>query len=201
MTEWMVTTGGREPLRGKAVKTTGLIEGLVHLRFHTYRDPRGALVRVFDDAVMARSSVDFSPNYALASVNPTAGTLRGLHFQRGSAGEARLIACVSGATHNISIDLRPNSPTFLCVESNDLRGGDGNALLIPPGCANGWITLEPHTILTYQISGSYDPEASAGIRFNDPAFSLVWPLAPTVISEADRGWPDFDISQVSGLGT
>lgn len=180
--------------------TAKRIEGLEHLRFRTHHDSRGALVRVFDDSAIAQCRVDFSPNYALASVNPTVGTLRGLHFQRGGAGEARLISCVTGAIHNISIDLRPSSSTFLTVETNVLRGSDGNALLVPPGCANGWMTLEPDTVLCYQISGGYDPEASTGIRFNDPAFSLEWPLTPAVISDADRAWPDFVVDQAPALG-
>jgi dTDP-4-dehydrorhamnose 3,5-epimerase len=144
---------------------------------------------------MEANHVDFEPNYALASVNPTAGTLRGMHFQQGSAGEARLISCVSGAVHNISIDLRQGSPTFLIVEINELRASDGQAILVPPGCANGWMTLEPNTVLCYQVSGRYSPEASTGIRFNDPAFDLRWPLTPTVISEADQQWPDFDMKR------
>lgn len=156
-------------------------------------------MRVFDDAVMAASHVDFAPNYALASVNPTAGTLRGMHFQRGSAGEARLISCISGAIHNISIDLRQNSATYLAIAVNVLRGSDGHAILVPPGCANGWMTLEPNTVLSYQISGGYSPDASTGIRFDDPYFSLQWPLAPTTISDADRQWPDFDADRVGDL--
>lgn len=173
----------------------GRIEGLHHLQFRAHLDSRGALVRVFDDAVMAASHVIFSPNYALASVNPTLGTLRGMHFQRGNAGEMRLMTCVSGAVHNISVDLRRDSATFLTCEVNVLTAADGHAILVPPGCANGWMTLEDNTTLCYQISGGYSPAASTGIRFDDPAFSLQWPMKPTVISDADRQWPDFDINQ------
>lgn len=175
--------------------TLGRIKGLAHLQFGAHRDFRGALVRVFDDAVIADSRTIFVPNYALASVNPTAGTLRGMHFQRGNAGETRLMTCASGAIHNISIDLRRGSATFLTSEVNVLTAGDGHAILVPPGCANGWITLEPNTVLCYQISGNYSPDASTGIRFDDPAFSLEWPIAPTVMSKADKNWPDFDINQ------
>jgi dTDP-4-dehydrorhamnose 3,5-epimerase len=176
--------------------TTGRIEGLAHLQFRAHLDSRGALVRVFDDAVMAASHVDFVPNYALASVNPTVGTLRGMHFQRGSAGESRLMTCVSGAIHNISVDLRQSSATYLTVEVNVLRASDGHSILVPPGCANGWMTLESNTVLCYQISGGYSPDASTGIRFDDPSFPLHWPMTPTVISDADRNWPDFEVNRV-----
>lgn len=179
--------------------TPGRIEGLDHLQFRAHLDSRGALVRVFDDAVMAASHIRFSPNYALASINPVAGTLRGMHFQQGSAAEARLISCVTGAIHNVSIDLRRDSPTFLTAEVNVLQGSDGNAILVPAGCANGWITLESNTVLCYQVAGEYRPDASTGIRFDDPAFSISWPLVPAVISDADRQWPDFDVNRIEAF--
>ena len=177
----------------------GEIEGLHHVQFRAHLDARGALVRVFDDPVMRESGIAFAPDYALASVNPVAGTLRGMHFQRGDAGESKLISVATGAIHNVTIDLRKSSPTLLTAEVNVLRGGDGHAILVPPGCANGWITLEPNTVLCYQVAGQYHPEASTGIRFNDPQFSIDWPLAPAVISDADRQWPDFDVNQAGAL--
>lgn len=177
----------------------GRIEGLDHVQFSSHHDSRGTLVRVFDHAVIEASRIEFEPNYALASVNPVAGTLRGMHYQRGSAGEAKLISCVTGAIHNVTIDLRASSETFRVVEINVLQGGEGKALLVPPGCANGWMTLESNTILSYQISGGYRPEATAGIRFDDPAFSIQWPLIPVVISDGDRNWPFFDLSDAGAF--
>lgn len=177
----------------------GPIEGLDHVRFRAHLDSRGALVRVFDAPVMREGGIEFAPDYALASVNPVAGTLRGMHFQRGEAGESRLISVVTGAIHNVTVDLRKSSATLLTAEVNVLRGGDGHAILVPPGCANGWITLEPNTVICYQVAGQYHPEAATGIRFDDPAFSIDWPLAPAVISDADRRWPDFDVSRAEAL--
>lgn len=175
------------------------IAGLEHVQFRAHRDPRGALVRVFDDPVMRESGIDFAPDYALASVNPAAGTLRGMHFQRGDAGESKLISVATGAIHNVTVDLRKSSPTALVVEVNVLRGGDGNAILVPPGCANGWITLEPNTVLCYQVAGRYIPAASTGIRFDDPALGIEWPMVPAVISDADRQWPDIDLHHPGAL--
>lgn len=177
----------------------GEIAGLDHVRFRAHLDSRGALVRVFDEPVMRESGIDFAPDYALASINPVTGTLRGMHFQRGDAGESKLISVVTGAIHNVTVDLRNSSATVLTAETNVLRGGDGHAILVPPGCANGWITLEPNTVVCYQVAGRYDPEASTGIRFDDPAFGIEWPLAPAVISDADRSWPDFDVNRPGAL--
>lgn len=101
------------------------------------------------------------------------------------------MTCVTGAIHNITVDIRRDSPTYLVAEVNVLSGGSGAAILVPPGCANGWITLEPNTIIGYQVSGRYYPEASTGIRFDDPAFALEWPAVPTLMSDADKQWPDF----------
>lgn len=177
----------------------GSIAGLEHVQFRAHLDSRGALVRVFDDPVMREDGIDFAPDYALASVNPAAGTLRGMHFQRGDAGESKLISVVTGAIHNVTVDLRRSSASVLTAEVNVLRGGDGHAILVPPGCANGWITLEPNTVLCYQVAGQYNPEASTGIRFDDPAFGISWPSAPAVISDADRHWPDFDVHEPGAL--
>lgn len=171
--------------------TVGRLDGLAHLKFRAHLDPRGALIRTFDDAAISADEVDFSPNYALASVNPRQGTLRGMHLQRGSAAEARLISCATGAIHNITVDIRRDSPTYLMAEVNVLCGADGTAILVPPGCANGWITLDSNTVVCYQVAGQYCPEASMGIRFDDPAFGLEWPIVPTLISDADKQWPDF----------
>lgn len=170
----------------------GRIEDLAHLEFRAHLDSRGALVRTFDDEVMNAAAVKFSPDYALASVNPQLGTLRGMHYQRGSAAEARLLTCVTGAIHNITVDIRRGSSTYLTAEVNVLRGGDGKAIIVPPGCANGWMTLESDTVICYQVSGHYCPEASTGIRFDDPSFSLDWPMVPTLLSDADQQWADFD---------
>ena len=177
----------------------GNIAGLDHINFRAHLDSRGALVRVFDDPVMRKNGIDFSPDYALASVNPAVGTLRGMHFQRGQAGEKRLMSVVTGAIHNVTIDLRKSSTTLLVAEVNVLRCGDGHAILVPPGCANGWLTLEPNTVVCYQVAGRYQPEASTGIRFDDPAFGIEWPAAPSIISDADRQWPDFDVSRAGSL--
>lgn len=175
--------------------TSGRVDGLAHLKFRAHLDSRGALVRTFDDQVMNAEGIEFSPNYALTSINPQTGTLRGMHFQRGNAAEAKIITCVTGAIHNVTVDIRRNSPTYLTAEVNVMHGGDGNAILVPRGCANGWMTLESDTIVAYQVSGQYDPGASTGFRFDDPAFGLEWPLVPTLMSEADRRWSDFDASR------
>lgn len=177
----------------------GKIAGLEHIQFRAHLDSRGALVRVFDDPVMREAGIEFAPDYALASINPVVGTLRGMHFQRGDAGESKLISVVTGAIHNVTVDLRKSSATALVSEVNVLRGGDGHAILVPPGCANGWITLEPNTVLCYQVAGKYNPDATTGIRFDDPAFSIKWPLAPDVISDADRQWADFDVNHPEAL--
>ena len=177
----------------------GRIAGLEHVQFRAHLDSRGALVRVFDGPVMREAGIEFAPDYALASVNPAVGTLRGMHFQRGDAGESKLISVVTGAIHNVTVDLRRSSATVLTAEVNVLRGGDGQAILVPPGCANGWITLEPNTVLCYQVAGQYNPEASTGIRFDDQAFGIAWPTVPAVISDADRSWPDFDVHDPEAL--
>ena len=88
--------------------------------------------------------------------------------------------------------MRQGSPTFLRWHAERLEAGDGRSLLLPPGFAHGFQTLEPGTEVFYLISAFHEPQASAGVRHDDPAFGIDWPLPVSVMSEKDRAWPDFN---------
>ncbi len=126
------------------------------------------------------------------SFNRQTGTLRGMHFQRPPHAEAKLICALTGSIHDVALDLRRDSPTFGKWVARELRAETGEMLYVPEGCAHGFITLEPNTTTEYLISTYYAPEASGGVRWNDPAFRIEWPMEPRVISARDRAWPDFD---------
>jgi dTDP-4-dehydrorhamnose 3,5-epimerase len=130
------------------------------------------------------------------SYNRREGTLRGMHFQHAPHAEAKLVCALRGAIFDLAVDLRPDSSTYLKWVGKDLRAETGDMLYIPEGCAHGFITLEPETTVEYLISAFYAPQASAGVRWNDPRFGIHWPIEPTVISTRDRGWPDFEPTRV-----
>ena len=112
-----------------------------------------------------------------------------MHFQVSPALEAKLVRCTRGSLFDVVVDLRKNSPTRYKWYGVELRADNYKMLYIPEGCAHGYQTLEDDTDLYYMTSQYFTPSAAKGVRFDDPAFGIVWPLAPTAISEQDRNWP------------
>lgn len=112
-----------------------------------------------------------------------------MHLQKEPYGEVKLVRCIQGAVYDVLIDLRPESKTFQQTVSFELTASNFLALYIPKNIAHGFQTLADDTELLYQISNNYHPQASFGIRFDDPAFQIPWPLNPCNISTKDREYP------------
>jgi dTDP-4-dehydrorhamnose 3,5-epimerase len=163
-----------------------LIEPVVH------GDDRGAFRRHFCMAEFAAHGLAPTVVQGNISENVHAGTLRGIHYQVAPFAEAKTLSCLAGTIYDVTVDLRPASSTFLRWVSTELSAENRRSLHVPAGCANGWITLAPHTIIHYYMSEKFDPASARGIRYDDPRFDFRWPLAPTVISDRDRTFPDFD---------
>jgi dTDP-4-dehydrorhamnose 3,5-epimerase len=125
--------------------------------------------------------------------NGTAGTLRGMHYQAPPRAENKLFRCVRGAVFDAVIDMRPDSGAYLEWITVELTAENYRQLHIPEGCAQGFQTLEDDTELAYQVSEFYSPEFERGIRYDDPAFGIPWPMKPTVISDKDKNWPDLAV--------
>ncbi|MCS6927204.1 MAG: dTDP-4-dehydrorhamnose 3,5-epimerase [Candidatus Binatia bacterium] len=125
------------------------------------------------------------------SFNRRRGTLRGMHYQVAPHEEAKLVRCTRGAIYDVIIDLRPESPTFTQWLAVELSAENYRMLYIPEGFAHGFQTLEDNTEVFYQMSEFYAPECARGIRWNDPAFAIVWPPAERIISPRDQHYPDF----------
>ncbi|KIZ47620.1 MULTISPECIES: dTDP-4-dehydrorhamnose 3,5-epimerase [Rhodopseudomonas] len=119
------------------------------------------------------------------------GTLRGMHFQRAPHGEVKLVRCLIGSIFDVIIDLRPESPTFRRWLGFELSADNGLQLYIPRGFAHGFQTLSDDARVNYLISDFYAPDAASGVRHDDPAFGIDWPLPVTTINDKDRRWPDF----------
>jgi dTDP-4-dehydrorhamnose 3,5-epimerase len=134
-----------------------------------------------------------NPRLAQCSIsfNKRRGTLRGMHYQVAPYEEARLVRCTMGAIYDVIIDLRPHSPTSKHWISTELTAENRRMLYIPEGLAHGFQTLENNTEVFYQMSEFYHPDHARGVRWNDPAFRIVWPSDVIVISDKDREYPDF----------
>ncbi len=127
------------------------------------------------------------------SFNHKKGTVRGMHYQASPYEETKLVRCTRGAIYDVIVDLRKGSPTYCQWISAELTADNRRMLFVPEGYAHGFQTLTDATEVCYQVSQFYTPGAERGARFNDPAFSIRWPLDVTVISEKDANWADFQI--------
>lgn len=125
------------------------------------------------------------------SYNISKGTLRGMHYQISPCEEAKLIRCTMGAIFDVMIDLRPESPTFKKYFGDFLTAENRKMFYIPERFAHGSLTLQENTEVQYQMSGIFSPDHARGVRWNDAAFGIQWPGEVLIISERDRGYPDF----------
>lgn len=117
--------------------------------------------------------------------------VRGLHYQLAPHAEAKTVRCTQGAVFDVVLDLRPDSPSHKRWDAFELTPENHSMLYIPEGCAHGYQTLAEGTEIEYLTSEFYAPESARGARFDDPAFAINWPLSVSVISDADRTWPDY----------
>ena len=154
-------------------------------------DERGLFARTF--CVEEFGARGMETNYPQHSISFSArkGTLRGMHYQRHPRSEAKLVRCIRGAILDVIIDIRPGSPTYRRWQAFELSSQNGHQLYIPKGFAHGFQTLSDDVEVNYLLSTLYEPKLARGIRYDDPAFGISWPLAVTEISEKDLHWPDF----------
>jgi dTDP-4-dehydrorhamnose 3,5-epimerase len=117
------------------------------------------------------------------------GTIRGLHYQVAPALEAKLVRCTSGAVFDVVADLRPDSATYLQWYGTELSARNGRMLYVPEGCAHGCQSTEDDSEIYYMTSAYYAPNEARGVRYDDPAFAIKWPLPASSVSAQDRGWP------------
>lgn len=172
--------------------TTTDIEGVVIVDLDVISDERGSFSRLHCPEEFAAAGHPFVPAQTSLSRNAKARTLRGMHYEAAPHAEAKLVRVTRGSIFDVAIDLRTDSPTYLGWTGTELSATNGRALLIGKGMAHGFITLEADTDVLYQIDRMFEPGHGRGVRWNDPAFGIVWPAEPLVISERDAAYPDHD---------
>jgi dTDP-4-dehydrorhamnose 3,5-epimerase len=155
-------------------------------------DGRGFFARTFCAHEFAERGLNPSIAQCSVSFNHRRGTLRGMHYQSAPFEEAKLVRCTAGAIHDVILDLRPFSPSFRNWIAVELSAANRRTVYIPAGLAHGFQTLEDASEVFYQISKPYAPEHACGVRWDDPAFAIRWPLCQPILSERDRSYPDFE---------
>ncbi len=169
--------------------------GAYLIEIEPIKDDRGFLARGFcRKEIKEKIGIEFEVYQANIPYNIKKGTIRGMHYQKSPYEEMKLIACVKGSVFDVVLDLRKDSATYLQWEGYELTENNYKMLLIPKGCAHGLQTLEDNTVLNYKASQYYVPEANTGVRYNDKAFNIDWPIKENlIISEKDKNFPDYTI--------
>jgi dTDP-4-dehydrorhamnose 3,5-epimerase len=125
------------------------------------------------------------------SFNRKKGTLRGMHYQASPNEEVKLVRCTRGAIYDVILDLRPDSCTFCRWFAVELTADNAKAVYVPAGFAHGFQTLCDQSEVSYQISATYRPEMARGVRWDDPAFQIDWPIPSPILSARDHSFPDY----------
>jgi dTDP-4-dehydrorhamnose 3,5-epimerase len=165
------------------------------------RDERGFFARSYCAEEFAAQGLGPELRQCSVSYNARKGTLRGLHYQCAPHGEHKLVRCTAGAVFDVIVDIRASSSTYRRWFGADLTVENRRSLFIPPGFAHGFVSLTDDAEVYYMISVAHAPEFSRGLRWNDPAFAIAWPLPPVVMSVRDAAYPLLDAPDAPAPGT
>ena len=167
------------------------IDGAFVVRPEPIEDDRGFFARTWCREEFVGHGLEGELAQCNISYNHRRGTLRGLHYQAPPHEEAKLVRCTRGRIYDVIVDLRRNGPTFMRWWSIELSADNRHMLYIPKGLAHGFLTVEDACEVAYQMSTPYHPESARGFRFDDPAFAIEWPFAPTTIGSRDLAFDTF----------
>lgn len=168
------------------------VEGVWVIELDKLGDDRGFFARAFccnefEERGLVTGFVQINN-----SLTGPKGTLRGMHYQLPPAAETKMVRCIRGGLYDAVLDLREGSPTFGKSYGVELTGENRRMMYVPKGCAHGFLTLTDDVEAFYLVDEFYSPEHERGVRWDDPAFNIEWPIEPALISDKDRGHPDFE---------
>ena len=178
----MVASSGSERLQVVALSIPD-VKSIVASR---HADARGFISETFSRRDLAATGIEFDGVQDNRSVSLLKGTVRGLHFQLPLFTQAKLVRVSRGSIFDVAVDLRRGSPTYGRHVSLVLNAEDGGQMFVPKGFAHGFCTLEPDTEVLYKVDNYYSKQHEAGIRWNDPALAIRWPVSATEALVSDR---------------
>jgi dTDP-4-dehydrorhamnose 3,5-epimerase len=167
------------------------IPGLVVLATRWFGDDRGAFSETYQQERFNQAGITVSFMQDNQAISKKAGTLRGLHFQKPPAAQAKLVRVTRGAIYDVAVDIRPGSPTYGKWAGIELSADNRLQFFVPAGFAHGYLTLEDDTDVLYKVDAPYAPSAEGGLLWNDPAIGIEWPKlgTETVIAPRDAALP------------
>ena len=173
------------------------IEGVFVIEPKVFNDARGYFMEAWKQAEFNEhvGKVDFIQDNESKS---SFGVLRGLHFQKGAAAQAKLVRVIKGKVLDVAVDIRQSSPTFGKHVMVELSEENKRQFFIPRGFAHGFLVLSEEAIFTYKVDNPYAPQSEAGIRWDDPDLAIQWPIDPQKVqtSEKDLKQPSFKDAEV-----
>ncbi len=169
------------------------IDGVVIIDPEFSEDERGFFARTWCGQEFREHGLNPKLSQCSISFNRRAGTLRGMHFQKSPYEEDKLVRCTNGAIYDVALDLRESSATYKEWVAVELSAENRRMLYLPTGIAHGFQTLFDNSEVFYQISQPYVPGSASGVRWDDKAFAIDWPMvAEKIMSDRDRSYPDYD---------
>lgn len=173
------------------------LKGAFIVEIKQLTDDRGFFGRSWCRNEMEAHGLNGNIAQANTSFSKTKGTIRGLHYQKHPYEETKIIRCTKGAIYDVIVDLRKDSPTFMKWIGVELTEDNYRMVYVPENFAHGFITLADNTEVYYLVTSFYTPHAEGGIRYDDPALNIQWPVPVSVVSEKDRLHPDFKLSLIT----
>lgn len=170
------------------------IKGAYSIRLKKIEDERGYFARAWCNKEFDQYGLNAKVAQLNTGFSGRRGTVRGMHYQLAPHAEAKFVRCTRGAMFDVVLDLRAGSPTEGQWFGCELSADNGAMLYLPEGCAHGYQTLAENTEMYYLTTASYAPASARGVRYDDPAFGIIWPLPVSAISEADEEWPSYQRS-------
>jgi len=169
------------------------IKGAFLIEPELITDERGFFARSFCKEEFQKHGLEIDIVQCNLSYNKKKGTLRGMHYQVPPFEEVKIVSCTKGSIYDVVVDLRRGSATYRNWHAVEISADSYHMLYIPKGCAHGFQTLEDNCIVYYQMGEYYHPEYPRGIRWNDPAIGIVWPIPAGIISVKDQNYVDFEL--------
>ncbi len=177
----------------KLLFTETPLRGVYVIEPNAFVDHRGFFARMFCSEELKEHGLKYDLVQANHSGSRRKGTIRGMHYQLPPHAETKIVKCVKGRVYDVVIDVRKNSPTFLQWYGIELNMENKKQLYIPEGFAHGFQALEDDAEIIYLVTAFYTMEFERGVRFNDAAIGIEWPLKENIIiSEKDNNIPLID---------
>lgn len=174
--------------------TETILKGAYLVEIKKLEDERGFFGRAWCQQEFEEHGLNGNIRQINTSSSVKKGTMRGMHYQVDPYQETKFIRCTRGRIYDVIIDLRPDSPTFMQWVGHELSEENCKMVYVPDNFAHGMVSLEDHSEIYYPVTEFYTPGSERGIRFDDPAFNIEWPIDVSEVSEKDRGHANFDVN-------